>query len=315
MNDRAELPPEFLSRLRKILEPRHVDPVLESFFQPKHTGFRVNTLKLEPSDLIPRLRTADIDPDPVTWCDEAFGVSVAQRSLLTHTPRVLTGDIYVQSLSSILAVTLLDVQPGQWNLDLAAAPGGKATHIAALMNNEGKLSVVEPIRKRMYRLADTLKRLGVTIGKTYLMDGRKVGEKVPDRFDRVLLDAPCSSESRIRGNDPESWKYWSQRKIREQARKQAGLIRSGFVSLKPGGIMLYCTCSFAPEENEAIVAGLLNEFPDQAQLLPLDLPIDNWQAGLREFGSDQFAPQLELTRRILPNSIFDGFYLALLAKE
>ena len=315
MNDRVDLPVEFLSRLRDIIEPQHIESVLESFVAQKSTSFRVNTIKTTPDELIPRLRAFGIDPDPVSWCHEAFIVSAAQRSLLTHSPRIQTGDIYIQGLSSILASTLLEVGPEQWNLDLAAAPGGKASHIAALMNNEGKLSVVEPIRKRMYRLADTLKLLGVTNAKTYLMDGRKAGDKVPGRFDRVMLDAPCSSESRFRGDDPDSWKYWSLRKIREQSRKQAGLIRSGFESLKPGGRMLYCTCSFAPEENEAIVGGLLESFPDHADLLPIELPIENWQAGLTRFGGDEFPRDLQLTRRILPNADFDGFYMARIARR
>ncbi len=313
MNDHS-LPPEFVSRLQQIIEPQNLASVLESFHAPKHTSFRVNTLKARSSDMIPRLRTTGLDAEPVAWCEEAFVVSAAQRSLLTHSPRIDTGDIYIQGLSSILAVTLLDVQPEQTNLDLAAAPGGKASHIAALMHNQGKLSVVEPIRKRMYRLADTLKRLGVTNAKTYLMDGRKVGGKVPGRFDRVLLDAPCSSESRIRGDESGSWKYWSERKIREQSRKQSGLIRSGFEALRPGGILLYCTCSFAPEENEAIVVRLLDEYPDQARLMPLDLPIKNWQAGLQKFGTQEFPGELEQTRRILPDSNFDGFFLAKVTK-
>lgn len=88
--------------------------------------------------------------------------------------------------------------------------------------------MVEPVRKRMYRLADNLKRMGSKISKTYLMDGRKAGQKVPDRFDRVMLDAPCSSEARMRLADPDSCKYWNLRKIREQSRKQTGLIASAF---------------------------------------------------------------------------------------
>ena len=150
-------------------------------------------------------------------------MAAADRSRLTHCELAENGAIYVQGLSSIFATTVLDPQPEQWNLDLASAPGGKASHMAAMMDDRGKLSVVEPVKPRMYRLAANLKRLGVTISKTYLMDGRKVGRKVPDRFDCIMLDAPCSSDSRIRLDNPDSWKFWSERKVREQSRKQKGL--------------------------------------------------------------------------------------------
>jgi 16S rRNA (cytosine1407-C5)-methyltransferase len=241
-------------------------------------------------------------------------VSPDQRDAITHSQLATDGAIYVQGLSSIFASLVLDPQPGQWNLDLAAAPGGKASHVAALMENDGKLSVVEPIKKRMYRLADNMKRLGVTISKTYLMDGRKAGQKVPERFDCVLLDAPCSGESRIHGTDPKSYEFWSPRKIKEQSRKQKGLIESAFKCLKPGGTMLYSTCSFAPEENEAIVAHLLDATDGQAKLLPIEMPFENWQTGLTSFQENQFPNELNQTRRILPNEFFDGFYLAKISK-
>ena len=184
--------------------------------------------------------------------------------------------------------------------------------MAALMDNRGKLSVVEPIKPRMYRLAANLKRLGVSISKIYLMDGRKVGRKVPDRFDCVMLDAPCSSDSRIRVDDPESWKYWSPRKVKEQSRKQRGLIISAYQSLKPGGVMLYCTCSFSPEENEAVVTHLLES--TDASLAEIEMPFDNWTPGFDSFQGNDFDPSVRLTRRVLPNGEYDAFYLAKITK-
>jgi len=309
------LPDEFIARLESIIQPEQLTQVLNSFSQIEHTGFRVNTLLADSSSVIETLQGLGVTANRVEWCDHAFWVSAEQRETLTHSSLASDGQIYVQGLSSIIAPLILDPQPDEWNLDLAAAPGGKSTHIAALMQNRGKLSVVEPIRKRMFRLADNLKRLGCTISKTYLMDGRSAGRKVPGRFDRVLLDAPCSSESRMRHDDPGSCEIWSPRKIREQARKQKGLIESAFTTLKPGGTMLYCTCSFAPEENETIVDHLLNQVGEVARILPIDLPFDNWQAGLTAFQSAEFNPDVKLTRRILPNAWFDGFYMARIRKR
>lgn len=305
------LPADFVSRLNRIVPDRWQTVVRSSFDQAKRTGFRINTLKTGPDEVIDRL---EVPSEPVPWHPPARTVAAADRPRLTHSPLVSQGVVYVQGLSSILGTLVLDPQPGEQVLDLAAAPGGKAAHLAALMNNQGWLSVVEPVRRRMFVLADNLKRAGVSIAHTYLMDGRKAGQRVPDRFDRVMLDAPCSGEARFRTDDPSTWQYWSERKIREQARKQRGLIRSAFQALRPGGRLLYCTCSFAPEENEAIVASLLDASPSRAELVPIDLPLDNWQSGLSGFGRHVWSGSLANTRRILPNQRHDGFFMALIAK-
>lgn len=301
---------EYGSRLREIVGDDQFDGVLASFSATKLTAFRVNTIKSSSAEIVEAVEALGVTVSQVPWCEEAFTVSAADRSTLTHSELAESGQIYVQGLSSIFATTVLSPEPDQWNIDLASAPGGKASHMAAMMNNRGKLSVVEPIKPRMYRLADNLKRLGVTNARTYLMDGRKVGRKVPDRFDCVMLDAPCSSDSRIRADKPDSWKFWSERKVREQARKQKGLIVSAFQSLKPGGTMLYCTCSFSPEENEAVVSNLMKKTDGEAKPLPIEMPFENWQAGMGAFRGTEFHEAAALSRRILPNDEFDAFFLA-----
>lgn len=301
-------------RLREIVGEHQFHSVVESFSQPKRTAFRINTLRSPVESTVRRLQDSGLDLESVSWCDDAFMVSHKQRSELTHSELCDTGEIYVQGLSSIFASTVLAPQPDQWNLDLASAPGGKSSHMASLMQNRGKLSVVEPIKPRMYRLADNLKRLGVTISRTYLMDGRKVGRKVPDRFDCIMLDAPCSSDSRIRLDEPESWEYWSERKVREQSRKQKGLIVSAFQALKPGGTLLYCTCSFSPEENEAIVTHLIKKSKGRAVSLPIEMPFGNWQPGLQSYLDAKFDEATKHSRRILPNEDYDAFFMAKFTK-
>lgn len=310
---------EFLSgdyglRLREIVGQDALESVIASFSCRKCTSFRINTIRGAADSTLDAVQQLGIEAKTVSWCDQAFTIRPEDRSTLTHCDLVDSGEIYVQGLSSIFASTVLDPKPDQWNIDLASAPGGKASHMAALMDNRGKLSVVEPIKPRMYRLADNLKRLGVTISRTYLMDGRKVGRKVPDRFDCVMLDAPCSSDSRIRSDNPDSWKFWSERKVKEQARKQKGLIVSAFDSLKPGGTLLYCTCSFSPEENEAAVTHLIKKSDGQAKALPIEMPFSNWQPGLTSFRGIEFHESASLSRRVLPNEAFDAFFLAKFTK-
>jgi 16S rRNA (cytosine1407-C5)-methyltransferase len=109
----------------------------------------------------------------------------------------------------MLAPLALAPRPGETVLDLAAAPGGKTLQLAALMQNSGRLSAVEAVKGRFFRLRANLERGGVTNARTFLMDGRAVGRKCPEMFDRVLLDAPCSSEARFSRLDPRSWAHWS----------------------------------------------------------------------------------------------------------
>ena len=310
----TSLPQEFVERLGAIVPPSELAGVLSSFAAEKWAALRINRLKSNAVVVTKALSAAGIEYEPVQWMPEALLVAPKDRQALTHLPLAREGLIYIQGLSSMLASQVLDPRPGQWVLDLAAAPGGKATHIAQLMQNEGRLSVVEPVRRRMFAMADNLKRAGVTIAKTYLVDGRKVGRKTPNRFERVLLDAPCSGEARFRTGDEASWRYWSLRKIAEQSRKQLGLLKSAFESLQPGGTLLYGTCSFAPEENEAIVGRLLETFPENAWLQSIDLPIDNWQQGLTQFNGTTWPDEIKLCRRILPNERMDAFFLAKISK-
>ena len=307
------LDPAYCERLTQIMGESHVQQVIDSFQTQKTTSFRVNRIKTSPQEVLETLQDIGIAPEPVSWCEEAFIVPPEQRSLLTHSQLVSDGDIYIQGLSSIFATLVLQPEPDQWNLDMAAAPGGKASHMAVLMENRGKLSVVEPIRPRMYRLADNLKLQGVEIQKTYLMDGRKVGGKVPERFDCIMLDAPCSGDSRIRFDKPKSQAYWSPRKVKEQSRKQKGLILSAFQALKPGGRMLYCTCSFSPEENEAIVDHLLQEEPE-SRLSPIEVPFSNWTPGMQQWQDQSWDDQVQQCVRVIPNANYDGFFMASIRK-
>lgn len=309
------LPELFVKRLQDLVPTSSWESVLASFSEPRLCGARINTCRAEPSAIFTQLTAAGFHWQPVAGSPTAFWVPAGQRELLTHSDLVNSGAIYVQSLSSQLAAVVLAPRPGQAVLDLAAAPGGKTSHLAALLQGQGQLSAVEAVKPRFFRMLDNFKRLNVTGVRTFLADGRSVGRKVGERFDRVLLDAPCSSESRFRAGDPDSYATWSLRKIKDCARKQSGLIRSAFESLKPGGHLLYATCSFAPEENEAIVQGLLDAFPDQTEVLPIpDLPC-SIQGGLDSFGKLKFSSELSATVRVLPDTGYSGFYLALLGKS
>jgi len=237
---------------------------------------------------------------------------VPTDSGLTSTDSATNGEIYIQNPSSTFAVRVL--QPGRDEeiLDLAAAPGGKTIGIAAAMHNTGRLAAVEPVVGRFHRLRANVERCGASNVDFYQRDGRGVGRAVGERFDRVLLDAPCSSEARMRWFEPGSYRHWSARKVKESQRKQKSLLRSGYAALKPGGRMVYCTCSFSVQENELVVQHLLRR--TDARLEPIPHELNNTLAGMTSVNGKVLDADLAHTLRIVPDSVWDGFYIALLRK-
>jgi 16S rRNA (cytosine1407-C5)-methyltransferase len=292
----------FTERLEAVYGTGVAERILGSMLAPKRAGYFRNPLvewHFEPLGA------------PIAGLDGCFSVAPEDRQLLLETEAVKVGAVYPINPSSVLAVSNLEVTGVAEVLDLAAAPGGKTLLMASAMGNLGRIAAVEPVKGRFHRMRANLDRCGVTNVQFYQTDGRTIGRKVPERFDRVLLDAPCSSESRIRLDDPTTYAHWKPRKIRECARKQRGLIRSGYASLKPGGELLYCTCAFAPEENELIVDYLLaNEA--SAEVLPVrghGLP------GRLDWQGRSLDERMHLTQRILPDDLWDGFYLARIRKR
>ncbi|ASP39630.1 rRNA cytosine-C5-methyltransferase [Bacterioplanes sanyensis] len=312
------LPTDFAERFERLCPPQWHLEAQRSFDQPRAVTFRVNTLRPGHEHVIDRLQAQGLDVAPVAWSQElglhAWQVAAEQREALTYSHEAEVGDIYIQSLSSMLAPWLLQPKVDDWVLDLAAAPGGKTILLAQMMKNQGRISAVEPVKNRFFRLRANLERMGIENTQCYMKDGRAIGTLKPDTFDRIMLDAPCSSESRFKSYDASSTEHWSLRKVSECAKKQKRLIQSAFDALKPGGVMMYCTCSFSPEENEAVVSQLLKKRP--AQLLPMALPEDiaNASPGLVSWLGKDFHPDCDQTLRIWPQGQMDGFYLALIRK-
>lgn len=310
------LPADFIDRFHQLCSPALLEQGLQSFEQAKYISFRLNTLR--DTDAVQQQLVNDgLDFEPVDWAQSngvhAYQIKPELREQLTHSTAAKNGDIYIQSLSSMLAPMILKPSTDDWVLDLAAAPGGKTILMAEMMSNKGLISAVEPVKNRFFRLKANVERLGITNTRFYMKDGRAVGSLKPDSFDKVMLDAPCSSESRFRVDDEKTFSHWNLRKVAESAKKQKRLILSGFDALKPGGVMVYCTCSFSPEENELIVSHLLKK-RDNARLKPIPIERDNMSPGLTEWHNKALHPDCVLSRRVWPTDSMDGFYLALIEK-
>ena len=310
----SQLPEAFVARLRDIVPAGHWAATAAGFQRPVPTCFRVNTLRAGVAPVLRELRALGLEPLPVAWRDDSFVVADSQREALTHSSAFAAGRLYIQNLSSIFTAQALGARPGEEILDLAAAPGGKTLALAAAMDNRGRIAAVEAVKSRFFRLKHNIDLHGASIVECYLKDGRRVGRQVPGRFDRVLLDAPCSSESRFYTGDPHSYKFWSEKKIREMQRKQKQLLHSALLALKPGGTLVYSTCSYAPEENEIVVDRQLRKWGEALAVVDLEVPFANCQPGLTRWRDKQLDPRLARALRILPSATMEGFFLCVLQR-
>jgi 16S rRNA (cytosine1407-C5)-methyltransferase len=310
------LPEAFRERLEKIVPREQFETIIRTFDAPKRVTFRFNPLKTTPSELEAELEREEIVYERVGWSilEGVYRIAPEDKLRLTQSAAFYEGRLYIQNLSSMVAPVLLAPKPEETVLDLAAAPGGKTLMLAGMMQNTGWLSAVELQRERFFRLCDNLKHQGVTNAHTYMTDGRSVGKKCPLMFDRILLDAPCSSEARFKTHEPKSMSYWSVHKVKETSKLQRRLLLSAFDALKPGGKLLYSTCSFSPEENESPLQHLLERHGDHLKTIPLTLPFDNIQKPLTHWGKEVYDERIQNAVRILPTDTIDGFFICLLEK-
>jgi len=312
--DLPPLPPAFETLLRTVLPEPWLALALASYTAPKDVVFRLNPLRLH--DRAAALQALQALPlQPLDGVTDVFRVPPAARDALTHHPLVADGHLYIQGAASMAAVWALQPQPGEEILDLAAAPGGKTALMAACMDNRGRIAAVEPVRARFFRLKANLQRLGVRIAQLYPKDGTVVGRLVPQRFDRVLLDAPCSSEAQITRLDPASWAHWSPRKVHASAALQLRLLHSAAEALKPGGVLVYSTCSLSPQENECVLDTLLRRRDDlEPEPAPWPCPLPALP-GLTRWAGQSLHPGLTHARRVVPTTWTDAFFLCRLRKR
>jgi NOL1/NOP2/sun family putative RNA methylase len=202
----------------------------------------------------------------------------------------------------------LDPRPGESILDIAAAPGSKTTQMAALMRNEGRILANELSGVRAERLSHNVRIQGCRIVEVKVGRGEKLGEEMPESFDRVLLDVPCSGEGRFIVFEPATSRAWSPRAVAECARVQRKLFASGARALKPGGILVYSTCTLNLEENEGMIQWALENLPLEPQKMPLAVP------GVFSGMARGLDPRVARAIRIFPDAQREGFFVCRMRK-
>ena len=242
----------------------------EAFFGAlarRDVGLRLNPLRGALTALRARIPWR-VEAAP--WCPEGLWLQEDEVAIGAH-PYHTAGVYYIQDPSAMAAGVLLDPQPGEWVLDLAAAPGGKATHLAARMDNQGVLVANEVNRRRTSVLAMNLERMGARNAMILNETPERLAARWGGIFDAVLVDAPCSGEGTF-CRDSAAVRDWSLATVQGNAHRQRGIMEQAAALVRPGGRLLYGTCTFAPEEDEGVIAAFLEAHAD-FELAPLpELP-------------------------------------------
>lgn len=309
-----KLPALFIERLDNIIPPSKLAAVLESFDIKRPTTFRANILKISSKNLENELISLNIKFKRVSWYKDAFILTSQPQSILMDTYLYKEGYIYIQSLSSMIPALVLDPQKDENILDLTAAPGSKTTQIAAITANSGIILANDTSRPRLYRLQANLKLQGVTNVRTTQLPGQILWQKFPEYFDKSLVDAPCSMEGRFLSEDPKSFEDWTPKKVKDLSNRQCFLLRSAISATKPGGIIVYSTCTISPEENEGVINWILTREKDNLEIENIVIKNLKFLPGLTKFNNKIYDKRIKKTLRILPSDNMEGFFIAKIRK-
>lgn len=246
---------------------------------------------------------------PANTAGAAVGATKPQPTLW-ESPLIKQGLIYVQSLSSMLPPLYLRLAPGLEVLDMCAAPGGKTTQIAALTHGKAHIAACEQNAIRADKLAFNLQKQGAENVVLMRQDARRLDSFFS--FDRVLLDAPCSGSGTLNARDPKLNKRFSEALVKDSCKKQAALLSKALEIVKPGGVVLYSTCSVLKRENEEIVRNALARANTKSKRYTIDV-ID--AAPLQEQGVPLLPSTIEGTLTVCPTNLYEGFFMCRLTRQ
>ena len=289
-----DLPQNFKNKMEKMLGEKY-QAFIDCYNEPYYRGIRLNTLKCDEKTLKASLPFS-ITRAPFSPVSYYIPHQSPKIGLL---PMHHAGAFYSQEPSAASAVTALAPRPGEKVLDLCAAPGGKSTQIAALLDGNGLLWSNEIVRSRASVLLSNIERIGVKNAVVSSCHPEVLCTGLAGYFDKVLVDAPCSGEGMFR-RDEQAVQDWSQEHVEACAVRQLAILRSAAHALKENGVLVYSTCTFSPEENEGVVSGFLKERDDFALIDCME-----------QYGRPAFLPK---ARRIFPMDGGEGHFVAVMQR-
>ena len=272
------------------------------YAQRRLTTLRVNRMKAEPDAVRAALAEAGIAVEDVAWSGDALVLPEADGRAVTALPLYARGEVYMQSLSSMLPPLLLGAQPGENVLDMAAAPGGKTTQIAALTGNGAMITACERNAARCERLRFNLERQGAQRVTVMNIDARQLDDLFA--FDRILLDAPCSGSGTVQLLESSRARF-DRETLARVGKTQEALLRKALRLLRPGHEMVYSTCSILEAENEALLRRVLPGA--QAELVPIDAAAFP--------GVPLLPTTLPGALCVMPDARYEGFFAARIRKR
>ncbi len=309
-----QLPEQFIKRLQQILTPSVFEDVLKSFTKKQPPSFRVNTLKTSRQNLYEDLARQGFQLQSVPWYADAFILKNKSQKDLCETLEYQKGSLYLQNLSSMIPPLVLSPSENERILDLTAAPGSKTSQIAAMMKNMGQIVANDKSKIRLYKLAANLTLLGVTNTQILNKLGQTLWQEYSNYFDKSLVDVPCSMEGRFLIDYPKSYNNWSVKKIKELVQTQRFLLRSAISATKPGGVIVYSTCTLSPEENEGVIDWILTREKGAVELEEISIDLPERYPSLTEWNNRIYNPTVTKCLRILPSEYMEGFFIAKLRR-
>jgi len=309
---RGGLRKTYLGRLRKIFGVREDVAECLASVQLK-SSIRINALSpLGGDEILAQLQAFGAELDPIEWCSGAYHLLSDKRALAEH-DLFQNGHVYIQNASSLIPALALDPQPGDRILDVCAAPGGKTSHIQALAGGGAIITANDAMKPRLAKLEEVITTFHVPNTQITNFEGQFIDRHVEGLFDRILLDAQCSGEGMLDLSHSGALRFWSEERVIKMSYLQQKMLTAAWKVLKPGGVLVYSTCTFGPEENEAPVARLLKHNPD-AVIEPIDLPIPGRIPGLKSWADKTFPEDLENAVRVCPSPFLEGFFVCRLRK-
>lgn len=294
--------PEFL---QEMLDAQYGDEItkkiLEGYNKKRPVTFRVNTLKADVEEVEEQLEKNNMKYEKVKWNNEAFVLKEIQEKDIEKLDIYKEGKIYLQSLSSMLPPIILEPKDNTDILDMAAAPGGKTTQIAALTKNSAHITACEMNNIRAERLKYNIEKQGATSVYTLVTDSRKIDNFFS--FDQILLDAPCSGSGTISLKNT-NLNNFTIKLIEKCKKSQLELLRKAIEILKSGHEIVYSTCSILQAENEDIINKILQKV--KVEIIPIEI---------EQYKEIELLPtKIKGTMCVMPNELYEGFFVAKLKK-